>query len=72
MTLWSSGTITRGGAGVSGKETEVKIYDVVFNGKATTMQLSEEDAARLGAREVKAKRAPANKAAAKPSNKAGA
>lgn len=46
---------------------KIKEYEVNINGIRHTLQLTEEDAERIGATEVKAK-TPANKAAA-PANK---
>jgi len=53
----------------------MKTYDVIVNGVHTTIQLSDEEAERRGlaqeepAVEVKAVKAPANKAGRTPANK---
>jgi hypothetical protein len=44
-------------------------YEVNINGIRHEMQLTAEEADRIGATEVKAAAAPANKAAAKPADK---
>ncbi|QLF83985.1 hypothetical protein SEA_UPYO_6 [Gordonia phage Upyo] len=48
----------------------MKVYEYEVNGVKHTAQMTEEDAERLGGKEVKAGSAPKTKAAPAPANKA--